>query len=306
MDLVFTKIVFTLRLPSECGDPYALFSLKYRFRQVFRDTVCRSNGDCACCTGRPDCPFHAVFAQELAQDPVARKRHQKPPLPFVFHFPLLPSPCARPLIVELALVVVGSAMNYLSDFRNAVIQMFRSETGIGYQPAEILTVESEGCSGFRTPVRWEKRSASPEGLSTISADDLIALNALPSGRVGLRFVTPMRISQDGGFLRCFTFSPFFRTLLRRISSLAYYYYGSSMEMDFPRLARMSETVILDDKCMQWELWKRGSLEGILGSVLLCGDLTDFFPALLLGEYFSCGKGCAFGLGRYELFPFPEG
>jgi len=39
--------------------------------------------------------------------------------------------------------------------------------------------------------------------------------------------------------------------------------------------------------------------------MLCGDLTDFFPALLLGEYFSCGKGAAFGLGRYELFPTPE-
>ena len=306
MALVFTKLVFTLRLDSESRDPYALFSLKSRFRNVFRETVCHSGGECAFCSDQMACPFHAVFAQDLAADPAALKRHQKPPLPFVFHIPLIPPQGREPRKTEVGLVIVGSAMNYLSEFRDAVSRLFQVESGNGTLAAEVVGTESEGCSGFRSPVLWRKGSSSPEGLSTISADDLIALNTLPSDRVGLRFVTPMRIPLDGGFQRSFTFSPFIRSLLRRISSLAYYYYGSSMEMDFPRLARISETVLMDGNGMQWASWKPGPLEGVVGSAMQCGDLTDFFQALLLGEYFSCGKGSTFGLGRFELFPCPEG
>lgn len=306
MDLVFTKLVFTLRLDSKSRDPYALFSLKSRFRDVFRETACRSRGECACCSGHKDCVFQAVFAQGLAHDPGARKRHQKPPLPFVFHIPLLPRQVGKSVTVELGLVVVGNAMNYLSAFRNSVIRMFRAETGMNSLAAEVVAIESEGCSGFRSPLIFENESPWPEGFSTISADDLTALNTRMSDRIGLRFISPLRVPREGRFLRSFSFSPFVRTLLRRISSLAYYYYGSALEMDFPRLARMSETVIVDDNGMQWASWKPGPLEGIVGSAMLSGDLTDFFPALLLGEYFSCGKGAAFGLGRYELFPAPEG
>lgn len=306
VDLVFTKLVFTLRLDSESRDPYALFILKNRFRDAFRETVCRSNGECACCSEHKDCVFQAVFAQGLAPDPVARKRHQKPPLPFVFHIPLLPWQGGKSVTVELGLVVVGTAMNYLSAFRNSVIRMFRAETGMDALAAEVVALESEGCSGFRSPLIFENESPRPVGFSTISADDLIALNTHPSDRIGLRFISPLRVAREGRFLRGFSFSPFVRTLLRRISSLAYYYYGSALEMDFQRLARMSETVIANGKGMQWVSWKPGPLEGIVGSAMLSGDLTDFFPALLLGEYFSCGKGAAFGLGRYELFPTPEG
>jgi hypothetical protein len=207
--------------------------------------------------------------------------------------------------LELGLVIVGTAMNYLPVFWSAILRLFSSDQWKDIPSFEIVKIESEGCSGFRSQVIAEQDSSSLHGISTISAHDLLALNTLPSDRLGLRILTPLRIPQEGRFLRSFSFSPFVRTLLRRISSLAYYYYRSAMELDFSRLARISGTISVHDNAMQWAEWKAGPLEGIVGSGILCGELTDFHEALLLGEYFSCGKGAAFGLGRYELFQRPH-
>jgi len=305
VDLLFTKLVFTLRLESESRDPYALFSLKSCFREAFRETVCRSHGECSCCSEQRGCPFQAVFGQDLSADPDALKRHQKPPLPFLFHIPLLPGTGSAETELELGLVIIGTAMNYLPEFCSTMMRLFSEDARKEFPSAEIVRVESEGCSGFRSLLVLERGSASTDGLSTISADDLIALNTLPSDQLGLRVLTPLRVQQEGHFLRSFSFSPFVRTLLRRVSSLAYYYYGSALEMDFSRLARISETICVHGSNMQWVTWKKGPLEGVVGSGILCGDLTDFHPALLLGEYLSCGKGAAYGLGRYELFRCPE-
>jgi hypothetical protein len=305
VDLLFTKLVFTLRLESESRDPYALFSLKGHFREAFRETVCHSHGECSRCSEQRECPFHVVFGQDLSADPAALKRHQKPPLPFLFHIPLLPENGGAERDLELGLVIIGNAMNYLQAFCSAMMRLFSGNARDDLPSAEIVRVESEGCSGFRSRIVVERGSVSSDGFSTISADDLIALNTLPSDQLGLRVLTPLRVQQEGHFLRSFSFSPFVRTLLRRVSSLAYYYYGSALEMDFPRLARNSDAISVVCDTMNWVTWKQGPLEGVLGSGILCGDLTDFHPALLLGEYLSCGKGAAYGLGRFELYRCPE-
>jgi hypothetical protein len=116
----------------------------------------------------------------------------------------------------------------------------------------------------------------------------------------LRIFTPLRIARDGSILQSFSFSPFIRTLLRRVSSLAYYYYGSILDIDYKRLSALSGTVSITEDSFRWEEWRKGRLCGIVGSGVLCGDLTDFHPVLLLGEYLQCGKDAAFGLGSYEL------
>jgi CRISPR/Cas system endoribonuclease Cas6 (RAMP superfamily) len=126
------------------------------------------------------------------------------------------------------------------------------------------------------------------------------MNTLGPQRIPIRIVTPLRIAREGDILREYSFSPFIRTLLRRISSLAYYYYGSILEMDFKRLSVQSESIAVTESCFHWEEWRKGRLCGIIGTGVLSGELTDFHPILLLGEYLNCGKDAAFGLGRYEL------
>jgi hypothetical protein len=306
MDLLLAKLIITLRLHAEVFDPYALFSLKGDFAQSFRQAVCQADGLCASCKHSSKCPCPATFSRELASDPAAVKRHQKPSVPFVFQIPVLPMPSAKGSEVEVCLVLVGSATQYLAEYWQALQQLFRPDSPRASFPFSIVRMESAGCCGFRTLLAAESGPLTSDLLTTISCDDLAALNTLDSERIALRIVTPLRIARDGSFLKEYSFSPFFRTLLRRISSLAYYYYGSILEMDFKRLSAQSEAIVLAENCFHWEEWHKGRLCGIIGTGILSGQLSDFHPALLLGEYLNCGKDAPFGLGRYVLAREPAG
>src|SRR3990170_7419579 len=92
-------------------------------------------------------------------------------------------------------------------------------------------------------------------IATISARDLMEMNTLNSGRIKLSIISPMRILQDGRPLHDFSFSAFVRSLLRRISSLAYYYYGNGLEVDFKWLSTASASVEIAENDFHWTDWQ---------------------------------------------------
>jgi hypothetical protein len=300
MDLLLAKLIITLRLDADIADRYALFSLKNDFESNFHQAVCRSDGLCACCDVRQDCVYPATFSRELAADPAALKRYQKPSVPFVFQIPVLPDLAVKGSELELGLVLIGSATRYVAAYWAALLRLFGQTSLPRNLPFSIVRMESAGCSGFRNLLASEAECHAVGLLTTISLDDLSAMNTLDSKRIPLRICTPLRIARDGTILRNFSFSPFIRTLLRRVSSLAYYYYGSILDIDYKRLSALSDSVLMLEDAFCWEEWRKGRLCGIVGSGVLCGELSDFHPVLLLGEYLQCGKDAAFGLGRYQL------
>lgn len=300
MDFLFAKLIVTLRTSTELFDPYTLFPLKGDFSRSFQQAVCRADGLCAYCAYSPDCPYPATFSRELASDPIALKRHQKPSVPFVFQIPVLTTPLAKGSEVEVSLVLIGSATQYVAEYWGALQLLFQHDFERAAFPFSVVRMESAGCSGFRTLLAVAAGPLKSDLLTTISFDDLAEMNTLDPQRIPVRIATPLRIAREGGFLKEFSFPPFIRTLLRRISSLAYYYYGSTLEIDFKRISAQSESITLMESCFRWEEWRKGRLCGIAGTGVLSGELTDFHPVLLLGEYLNCGKDAPFGLGRYEL------
>jgi len=300
MDLLLVKLIFTMRLDSGLRDPHALFHLKNPFEEAFRKNACLYLGRCDRCSFRDGCTYRSVFAQELSADPSVVKRHQKPPLPFAFQIPLPSHPLTKGDEFELGLVLVGRAAGLVDDFREAVALLFRPDKPGAIPTASIVRVESVGCSGFLSLLATGEGSPSPAGLATISLDDLIAMNTLPSDRIGIRLLTPLCTLSDGKPVTEFSFSSFIRPLLRRISSLSYYYYGSILDLDYKRLTGISGSIETLKSDFHWVERHKGSPCGIVGTGTLVGDLADFHPVLLLGEYLQCGKGAAFGMGRYEL------
>ena len=133
----------------------------------------------------------------------------------------------------------------------------------------------------------------------LSAEDLCRMPRLVGDTVTVRIVSPLRIMEEGRPVRSLSFSTLIRSLMRRISSIAYYYGGCEPELDYPWLAELSRTVTTVASALDWVEWRR-NLGGLVGQVTFAGPLGEFLPFLVLGEVFHAGKGAAYGLGEFRL------
>jgi CRISPR/Cas system CSM-associated protein Csm3 (group 7 of RAMP superfamily) len=304
MDFVFSKLIFTLKLNADAADPFALYSIRSDFQQTFQSAVCRQHGQCGECREHAVCPYYNTFSQALAEDPAALRRHQKPPLPFVFDLPVLPPTPNNGQELEIGLNLAGTATNFIEDYIAAVRILFSSANPGRKICGTITRVESLACSDFRSCLMENSGEVALDRVATISARDLMEMNTLNPSRIKFTIMSPMRILQDGRVLREFSFSHFVRSLLRRISSLAYYYYGNGLEVDFKCLSNASASVEVSENNFLWTEWQAeccpDRLSGIIGSGTCAGGLEDFYTFLLLGEHFHVGKGASFGLGRYRM------
>ena len=99
-----------------------------------------------------------------------------------------------------------------------------------------------------------------------------------------------------------------RSLLRRLSNLAYFHCGTELQLDFRGLIAAAEQIETVSSSLQWYDWERYSarqdtrmkLGGVLGQVTYQGDLQPFLPLLQLGSWVHVGKGTSFGLGKYVI------
>jgi hypothetical protein len=304
MDFVFTKLIFTVRLERDIADSCAMFGIKNSFMKAFRAAACTRDGLCEHCPVRDSCSFSLTFSQSISEDSAAVKRHQKPSLPFVFHLPLLPAAPNEGREVEIGLVLAGSAINHVKDYLTAVSLLFSPGNTDWRVNGRVVKAESVTCTDYRNNIMEKSGKMAVDAISTISARDLEEIATLDPNRVRLEISTPVRLLQDGKTVHDFSFSSFVRPLMRRISSLAYYYYGNGLEFDYKWLSSASMSVVLTENDFHWCEWggdRHGErLAGIVGSGVCEGPLADFHTLLLLGEYFNVGKGAPFGLGGYRL------
>jgi hypothetical protein len=99
-----------------------------------------------------------------------------------------------------------------------------------------------------------------------------------------------------------------RTLLRRLSNLAYFHCGTELDLNFRGLITAAEQIETVHSDLRWYDWERYSarqdtrmkLGGFVGKVTYRGDLQPFLPLLRLGEFVHIGKGTSFGLGKYMI------
>jgi len=289
VELHYVKILFTFSLDEDLDDPYLLYASRSAFDAAFRKALSCRKPDCAGCASLGNCPYPANFAQRIAGDPDAVRRHQKPPLPFVFQFPsLLPLPNGGASF-ECSLTLFGSAVQHLSSFLLAVRLLLE-----GIQ-ASLVRVEAECPGGAREPVA---AGLSP-ALPLLSALDPTGAGPLLPDRVTVRFIRPLKLTHDGRLLRRFSFSELARVLMRRVSSLAYYYGGTELPLDYRWLSLASHSVrTLESNC-RLESWS-GRPAGLVGSASFAGDLEPFHLLLQLGSATHLGKGASFGFGAYQL------
>jgi hypothetical protein len=105
---------------------------------------------------------------------------------------------------------------------------------------------------------------------------------------------------DGHLLHNFDFSRFAKSLLRRVSSLAYYYGRYEFSCDYKELSRQADAVICAENHFILATDRNRRMSGLVGDGSFRGDFSGLLPFLTAGLYVHTGKGSSFGMGGYEL------
>lgn len=271
------------------------------FASACRDLVCRRpERECDSCRLLDSCEWHLVFGQKLSPDPSELKRHQKPPLPFAFSFPGLVEPAGgdTPGGVECGLVVVGLAIPHLNMLLEGFCRVLAG--GPCAVQADLVRIGSRDYQGTIHPLRGSRSVNHPEELVVLSSAGLMDRYTWGDGPLRIRLLSPLRMIEDGRLLTGFDFSRFARSLMRRVSSLAYYYGDCGFNCDFKALSAQAAAVSCTEYHFAPVTPRNRKLSGVTGHGCFTGDFNGLLPFLVAGQYVHAGKGATFGMGWYEL------
>ncbi len=128
------------------------------------------------------------------------------------------------------------------------------------------------------------------------------------GRLDLVITTPARLLADGRPLFNPTFGAIFPFILRRVTSMLYFWSGVEAVGDTHDLLSLAAEVTEEGNELAWHDWRqieqrdsRQELGGLLGAMHLGPVHSEtLLTILLLGELFNIGRGAAYGAGHYCL------
>ncbi|MEW6245280.1 MAG: CRISPR system precrRNA processing endoribonuclease RAMP protein Cas6 [Nitrospirota bacterium] len=127
-------------------------------------------------------------------------------------------------------------------------------------------------------------------------------------RIMIRFLTPTLLKADGRIVERPEFHHLIKRLRDRINALAHFYCDDALDIDFKAFGERAEAVRTASCRIRWEdrdrrSWKTGlthDMGGFVGDVTYEGDLEEFLPLLILGQYTHVGKYAVWGHGQYEI------
>lgn len=266
------------------------------FEKYFKDECClRSDVSCQACSDQAECPYRIVFGQILSTDPEVVRKHQKPPLPFVFKISVSNENTSG---VDVGIVIVGDVLCYVSTFHNAFMRLV---TSLKTEHVSLeVDVAGKWCLDYHDSRHELDTALQP--LIILSSREIL-LNSPVSDTIRIIFETPARLLSGGSVMHSMDFGVFIRAQMRRCSSLFAYYGGGELEMNYGAMSDSAERVVLVDGNIRYSMpqWsKRTNQAGLLGAAEFSGLTDGMLPLLSLGSYFNAGKGAVYGLGMHRL------
>lgn len=276
----------------------------------------------------PDiCPYAFLWESPTPPDAEVLRAAQEVPPPYLLEPPLTPPTVIEPGgLVTFGLTLFGKAIRYFPYLLAACRSM--GQTGLG--PARVRCRLAAGSwlgpDGEELPLfdpTTQRMIGSQPAAPTV--DDWAPSASTQVDRVTLRFLTPTRLKHADRFVEGPPpFHVVIRALLRRVSSLSYFYGGQRWEIDYRGWIARAEGVQISQADVRWVDWERFStrqgremnLGGVVGQVTYgeparsetglsleageLGRLGAFLPLLRLGELVHVGKAAVFGNGRFEV------
>jgi hypothetical protein len=194
--------------------------------------------------------------------------------------------------------VIGRAIPHIDLLLDGFTELLASDSRAF--SAEVVRTGTRDYQGTLHPLKDRCAVNCQENLVVLSIKGLLEERNWGESHLYIRLTSPLRLIRDGRPLDRFDFSGFARSLMRRVSSLAYYYAACECSCDFKELSLQAAAVVcLDDHFLKTQ-GRGGKLSGITGYGRFSGDFSGLMPFLVAGLYVHAGKGASFGMGRYEL------
>lgn len=284
----FSRLVYRLRFESPFDLSLEAFLRLRRGLRRAAVEVDRQQGD-----GRA----MALLEQLQADDPVARRRYQRPAPAFVLRPPVDAfGPVAAGETREIEVLFLGDVATQIAPFNAILTQLGQRGLFLDQGPFSVERIEALDPCGQRHP------------LDELPIDNLrwwLASQPWLNGPLRLHFLTPARLLSNGRPLFNPDFAALFPFVLRRVTSMLYSHCGLEVvdhAQPLLEAARRVETVASE---LVWEDWRtlpgRQDLGGLLGTLTFQGDaLTELLGVLQLGTLLQIGKGATYGAGYYRL------
>jgi hypothetical protein len=301
-------------------------TLRGAFGSTFKRLVCPAPSECRdTCRLKATCPYGQIFEPSPPPDTDRLSLNQDIPRPFVLRPPNGGQTLARtgePLPFDL--ILIGVAVDYLPYFLVTFRELGQQGIGIGrgrYTIRQVLLLRDA-----------EIRSSPPEGegmgegVPIYSATDQLVrpspdrvrfedccrlakelVDHNPS-RVTIRFLTPTHLKANGAIVSRPDFHHFVKRLRDRINALAHFYCQDTLDVDYKAFGERAEVVRTVHYQVRWEdrdrrSWRTGlahDMGGFIGEVTYEGNVQEFLPLLILGQYTHVGKYAVWGNGQYEM------
>jgi CRISPR-associated endoribonuclease Cas6 len=283
-------------------------------RGIISNGVTREN-ICDSCLLKGKCVYSYIFETPPPSNTSRMRKYPFAPHPFIITPPLEEKRTYRQNdTLSFELTLIGKSIDYLPYFIYTFDEMGKMGIGKGrgkYQLENVgqrTKVKGEGLEKEEAKLIYSGRDKTlKNNFMVLRVDDLSSFSDLPPSTLHLRFLTPTRLKFDGSLSPKPEFHILIRNLLRRISLLSYFHCEEELGLDFKGLIERSKDVKVKKQNLSWFDWERYSnrqetkmkMGGFIGSITFEGNLKEFLPLIMLGEYIHVGKGTSFGLGKYE-------
>jgi hypothetical protein len=265
-------------------------------------------GPCERCLIRSSCAYAYIFETSPPDGAQALRLNSDVPRPFVLE---PPPPTYEPIgELEFGLTLFGRGIVCLPVLILAFEHL--GKTGLGPQRAKYQLERVQqlrgGGGGARTIYESGCGHLGPLGPPLSVADLLGEIEPPGGGGLSVEFTTPTRLKHGARYVESPQFQVLVRCLLRRISSIAYFHCGQALDLDYVGLIGRAAKVLLVEESIRQVSWSRFSrrqgqrvkMDGFVGWAKYAGEMEEFVPLVLLGQYTHVGKGAVFGLGRYRM------
>jgi len=264
-----------------------------RFVCIRRDKICEK------CPIRINCIYKKLFEPTTENFSSIFKGVHDLPRPFILNVSDIQNESTDEL--KFGLTLIGDSAKNAHYFINAFIEL--GDKGIS---KEKLKYKAISVTSFNAAIYTREAELVKIPLPTQIVGEDSGIDGVIS--VELNFITPVRIKEKGSYYWSGSFSPLFRSLLRRITLLETLYCGASPERNIQELLTISDEVKLIEMKRRFRDQRRYSKRldkitlhgGYLGKFVYANFNPQLISLLRIGERIHIGHNATFGMGEFKL------